>query len=79
MGIQKSTKSFDTPALTNDGVLRDASGLEFPDWSGMLPHRNRMTFEQAVRWNEEMLTVFPLRKRSAKLQAARRCHAEFVL
>ena len=54
-------------------------GLEFPDWSGMLPHRNRMTFEQAVRWNEEMLTLFPLRKQSAKLEAERRCHAEFIL
>ena len=45
----------------------------------MLPHRNRMTFEQAVRWNEEMLTLFPLRKQSAKLEAERRCHAEFIL
>jgi len=54
-------------------------GLEFPDWSGMLPHRAHKTFEQAVRWNEEMLTLFPPRKQSAKLEAERRCHAEFIL
>jgi hypothetical protein len=72
-------KSCATPAPTSDSVLRDAPALEFPDWSGMLPHRNRMTFEQAVRWNDETLALFPPRKRSAKLEAERRCHAEFVL
>ena len=54
-------------------------GPKFPDWSGMLPHRNRMTFEQAVRWNDETLSLFPRRKKSPKLEAERRCHAEFVL
>lgn len=63
----------------NDDVLRDVPALEFPDWSGMLPHRNCKTFEQAVRWNEEMLTLFPPKKRSSKLEMERRCHAEFVL
>jgi len=63
----------------NDKVLRDAPGLDFPDWSGMRPHRARMTFEQAVHWNDEMLGRFPLRKKSPKLEAARRCHAEFIL
>jgi hypothetical protein len=72
-------KSCDTPAPTSDDVLRDAPGLEFPDWSGMLPHRSRMTFEEAVRWNDEMLTMLPRRKKSQKLEAQRRCHAEFVL
>lgn len=72
-------KSYETPAPTNDSVLRDAPGLEFPDWSGMLPHRTRKTFEEAVRWNDEMLAMFPPRKRSAKLEAERRCHAEFIL
>ena len=54
-------------------------GLDFPDWSGMLPHRNRMTFEQAVRWNDETLSLFPRRKKSPKLEAERRCHAELAL
>ena len=72
-------KNFDKPVPTNNGILHYAPALEFPDWSGMLPHRNRMTFEQAVGWNEEMLTLFPPRKQSAKLEAERRCHAEFVL
>lgn len=72
-------KSYDTPAPTNEDVLRDAPGLEFPDWSGMQPHHSRMTFEEAVRWNDEMLSLFPPRKKSPKLEAQRRCNAEFVL
>lgn len=72
-------KSCDTPAPTNEKVLRDAPALEFPDWSGMLPHRSHMTFEEAVRWNDEMLAMFPPKKLSPKLEAERRCQAEFVL
>lgn len=70
-------KTYDTPA--NDGILRDAPGLEFPDWSGMLPHRSRMSFAEAVRWNDEMLSLFSSKQKPAKLEAERRCHAEFVL
>lgn len=72
-------KSCDPPAPTNDSALRDAPGLEFPDWSGMLPHRTRKTFEEAVRWNDEMLSRFPPRKKSPKLEEERRCHAEFII
>jgi len=72
-------KSCDTPAPTSDGALHDAPGLEFPDWSGMLPHRSRMTFEEAVRWNDEMLSLFPPKKLSPKLEAERRCDVEFRL
>lgn len=70
-------KNYSMPA--NDGVLRDAPGLEFPDWSGMLPHRSRMSFEEAVRWNNEMLSLFAPKQKSPELEAERRCHAEFVL
>jgi hypothetical protein len=73
-------KNYDMPAPTSDIVLRDAPGLEFPDWSGMLPHRSSMTFEEAVRWNDEMLSVFSTaKKNSVKQQAERRCLAEFIL
>lgn len=72
-------KIYDTPVPTNETVLRDAPGLEFPDWSGMRPRHSRMTFEEAVRWNEEMLSLFPRREKSLKLEMQRRCHAEFVL
>jgi hypothetical protein len=72
-------KNYDRPAPMNDGILRDAPGLEFPDWSGMSPHRSRMTFEQAVAWNDEMLATFSPKKKSPKLEAARRCNTEFVL
>jgi len=67
------------PAASNDDALRDAPGLEFPDWSGMVVHRSRMTFEQAVRWNEGMLSQFPGKQKQPKLETERRCHAEFVL
>lgn len=72
-------KNSGKPAPTTDFALHDTSGLEFPDWSGMQPHRSRLTFEEAVRWNDEMLALFPPRKQPAKLEAERRCHAEFVL
>ncbi len=72
-------KNYDTPAPTNKGVLHDSSGLEFPDWSGMKPYRSRLTFEEAARWNEEMLSLFPPRKKSPEAEAARRCDVEFVL
>ena len=72
-------KNYDSPAPTNESVLRDAPGLEFPDWNGMLPHRSRMSFEEAVRWNDEMLSLFAPRKSSPKLEAERRCHTEFIL
>jgi len=65
----------DTPA-PNDGALHDAMGLEFPDWNGMLPHRSRMTFEEAVHWNDKMLSMFAPKK-SSKLES--RCDVEFIL
>ena len=79
MATRKSTKSCGTPAPTSEDVLRDAADLEFPDWNGKLPRRSRMTFEEAVRWNDEMLSQFPPKKSLAKWEMGRRCHAEFVL
>lgn len=60
-------------------ALNDAANLEFPDWSGMKSHEVRMTFAQAVRWNDEMLSLFPRRKLPPELEAQSRCHAEFIL
>ncbi|MGH7950575.1 MAG: hypothetical protein ACREFE_01450 [Limisphaerales bacterium] len=71
-------KNYDTPAPSDD-ALHDSPALEFPDWNGMKPHRSRMTFEEAVHWNEEMLAMFPRKKLSAKLIAERRCDVEFIL
>ena len=72
-------KSYDAPVPTNDSALHDAAALEFPDWSGMLPNRSRRTFEDAVRWNDEMLALFSPKKRSPKLEAERRCDVEFAM
>jgi hypothetical protein len=72
-------KNYDKLALTDGDILRDAPGLEFPDWSEMRAHRSHMTFEQAVHWNEEMLSIFPPKKRSPKIEAKSRCLAEFIL
>jgi len=79
METPKSMKSSDAPAPTSESVLHDASGLEFPDWSGMMPHHSRKTFAEAVQWNDEMLSLFPLKRKSPKLEAERRCYAEFSL
>ncbi len=72
-------RNSDAPAPPSDGQLHDAPGLEFPDWSGMAPHKERMTFEQAVRWNEEMLATFPPTANRAELDANARCSVEFRL
>src|ERR1035437_10520744 len=43
-------------AIAAEFVLNDApTGLKFPDWSGMKPHRVRMSPAEAFRWNEEMI------------------------
>ncbi len=60
-------------------VLNDAAGLGFPDWSGMKPHEILMSPAEAFRWNEEMLSLFPPKKLSPKLEAERRCDVEFIL
>ena len=75
--IRNSMKSSNTPA-PNDEALHDAPALEFPDWSGMLPHHSRMTFEEAVHWNDKMLSMFPGRK-LPRLESERPCDAEFIL
>jgi hypothetical protein len=70
-------KNSSTPVRRSEGELHDAPGLEFPDWSGMAPHDTRMTFWQAVRWNEEMLAMFPPKPNRSALDADVKCHVEF--
>jgi hypothetical protein len=72
-------KNYDMPASKDEFILQDAPALEFPDWSGMRPHRSRMSFEEAVRWNDRMLSLFPLKKEPRKVEIERRCDVEFVL
>jgi len=72
-------ENSDAPVPPNNGLLHDAPGLAFPDWSGMARHEERMTFDQAVRWNEEMLAMFPPKPNRAELDAEAKCHAEFRL
>ena len=74
-----SMKSSNTPVPPNDGQLHDAPGLEFPDWSGMVSHDVRMTFQQAVQWNEEMLSLFLPKPNRAALHAETKCNVEFRL
>jgi hypothetical protein len=64
---------------TNDNVLHDAPALEFPDWSGMRLRRSRMTFAEAVRWNDEVVALFPSRRKSFERETERRCDVEFIL
>ena len=72
-------KNSNMPVPPSDGQLHDAPGLEFPDWSGMVAHEGCMSFEQAVRWNEEMLEMFPPKPNRAALDADAKCFAEFRL
>lgn len=79
MATRNSTKNSDLHAATNEGVLHDSAGLEFPDWNGKLPHQSRLTFEQAVQWNEEMLSQFPLERTLRQSDVELPCHVEFFL
>ena len=79
MATRNSIKNADVPVPPSDRLLHDTLGLEFPDWSGMTPHEGRLTFEQAVKWNEEMLVVFSPKPNRAAMDADARCPAEFRL
>ena len=57
-----SSKSFGAAPPGNNAELHEA-GLEFPDWSGMVSHKVRMGFAEAVQWNEDILFIFPQTKR----------------
>jgi len=70
-------KDYDT--LGGHATEHHPLGIKFPDWSGMLPHHTRMVFEEAVRWNDEILSLFPPKAKSPKLEAERRCDAKFTL
>jgi hypothetical protein len=72
-------RNSNAPVPPSEGQLHDAPGLEFPDWSGMDSRPTRMTFEQAVHWNEEMLETFPPKSNRAAFDANAKCHVEFRL
>ena len=57
MAMKNSMKSYNVLVPQNE-ELHDAPALEFPDWSGMAQYHTRMTFEQAVQWNDELLELF---------------------
>jgi len=59
--------------------LRDTADLEFPDWSGQQPHPRRMSFEEACRWNEEMLGLFPPRPGRRAERFKTKCPTPFEL
>jgi len=45
----------------------------------MISHKSRLTFAQAIQWNEEMLEMFPPKSNRAELDSEARCDIEFVL
>jgi hypothetical protein len=77
MATRKSTTNSSALVPPDDGQLHDAPGLGFPDWSGMATHEARMTLEQAVQRNEEMLALFPPKPNRAALDADAKCEVEF--
>ena len=67
-------------AIAAEFVLNDApTGLKFPDWSGMKPHRVRMSPAEAFRWNEEMIALFPAPKNLRYESTSAKCGVEFKL
>lgn len=73
------TRSSSGPALPSDGALHDTADLEFPDWSGQQPHPRRMSFEEACRWNEEMLDLFPPKLERCAERFKTKCPTPFRL
>jgi hypothetical protein len=55
-----------------------AETLEFPDWTGIKPHSIRLSPAEAFRWNEEMLSLFPVPGKSRR-DSRSRCEVEFKL
>lgn len=51
--------------------------LEFPDWSGMKDHP-RMSFEQACRYNQELIAMFPPKPGEEERRWAAKSDVEFV-
>jgi hypothetical protein len=45
----------------------------------MVSHKAELTFEQAVRWNEQLLTLFPAVANRRNTPTETQCETEFVL
>jgi len=67
--------SNESSASKGSGTSED---LEFPDWSGMKDHP-RMSFEQAYRYNQELITMFPPKSDEEARRWAAKSEVEFVL
>lgn len=52
--------------------------LEFPDWSGMKDHP-RISYEQASRYNQELIAMFPPKTDDEARRWAAKNEVEFVL
>jgi len=78
MEIGNSSKNYNAPVPQSEAALHDQPALEFPDWSGMAPHRTTMTFAEACKWNEEMLALFPPKPDRADRRAEARCLVPFA-
>ena len=65
--------------MKNEEIDSAAEMLEFPDWSGMKPHSVRLSPTEAVRWNEEILSLFVADGKSRRDASRSRCEVEFKL
>jgi hypothetical protein len=59
MVMKTFTSNSDELAPANNPAPQGVMELEFPDWAGQQSHPHRLNFEQACRWNGEMLALFP--------------------
>ena len=71
--------NYDAPCPSSDALHDREAGLEFPDWSGMAEHWIRLSFGDALRWNDEMRQLFPPKPHRAEDSASAKCPVEFVL
>jgi len=56
--MRNRTKNSEALALSRDAPASDGLELTLPDWSGKAQHKTRMTFAEAVEWNEEVVALF---------------------
>ena len=77
-------KNSNAPAVDPEENGHPAGGkldldLEFPDWSGMLPHNIRMTYQEAAEHNRQLRMLYPPKPDEADRRLAVKIPVEFIL
>ena len=73
--MTNSNAPFENP----ESKAISATGLEFPDWSGMKQRHFPVSFAEAVAFNEEMNRLFPAPAEAHRLRLERKILVPFEL